>query len=146
MTEWTAELVEERLFEAADVMKRLPDTRVQGYFSLWPKIVPEFSDLIGREPERLRRPPPSPEAISRMERTMPWLTWLEPEDAKLVWARAEGSRWKLICWRFAISRATAHRRWQYAVSLITWRLNGRQVPSKRSRRHLVERVRSTIGM
>ena len=138
MTEWTAELVEERLFEAADVMKRLPDTRVQGYFSLWPKIVPEFSDLVGREPERLRRPPPSPEAISRMERTMPWLTWLEPEDAKLVWARAEGSRWKLICWRFGISRPTAYRRWRHALRLIAWRLHGRAVPIDCSRRRFAQ--------
>ena len=146
MTDWTPDLVEERLVEAADVLKRLPEVRVQGYFSLWPTIVPEFSDLVGREPRQLRRPSPSPEAISRMEQTMPWLRWLEPEDAKLVWARAEGSRWKLICWRFGISRATAHRRWQYALSLITWRLNGRQVPSKRSRQHLVERVRASTGM
>jgi hypothetical protein len=146
MTDWTPEVVEERLVEAADVLKRLPEVRVQGYFSVWPSIVPEFSDLIGREPPRLRRPPPSPDAISRMERTMPWLRWLEPDDAKLVWARAEGSRWKLICWRFGVSRATAHRRWQYALSLIAWRLNGRQAPCKRSRRYLVEQVRSAIGM
>jgi len=142
MAEWTREQVEERLLEAADVVKRLPDVRVQGYFSMWPKALYEFSDLVGQEPRPLRRPPPPPDAISRMEQTMPWLTWLDPEDAKLVWARAEGSRWKLICWRFGISRATAHRRWEYGLSLIAWRLNGRSIPRKRSRNFVVERVRS----
>ena len=52
----------------------------------------------------------------------------------LLWARAEGTRWKLICCRFGIARATAHRRWHYALSLIAYRLNGRRVPAKRSHR------------
>ena len=30
MADWTREQVEERLIEAADVMKRLPEVRVQG--------------------------------------------------------------------------------------------------------------------
>jgi hypothetical protein len=76
-----------------------------------------------------------------MEQTMPWFTWLEPDDARLIWARAEGAPWKAICWRFGIGRATAHRRWQYGLSLIAWRLNGRAVPVKRSREFLIERAR-----
>ena len=56
MTEWTCEQVEERLHEAADVMKRLPAIKVQGYYNLWPGIVREFADLVGQEPPRLRRP------------------------------------------------------------------------------------------
>jgi hypothetical protein len=143
MAEWTREQVEERLIEAADVMKRLPEVRVQGYFSVWPKIVHEFADLVGQEPPRMKRPPPLPDAISRMEATLPWLRWLEPDDARLVWARAEGTPWKPICWRFGISRATACRRWEYGLSVITWKLNGQKVPAKRSRAFLVDRVRSS---
>ena len=143
MDEWTRDRVEERLCEAADVMKRLPEVRVQGYFSVWPAIAYEFSDLVGQEPPRMKRPAPAPDAISRMEATLPWLRWLEPDDARLVWARAERTPWKMICWRFGIGRATAHRRWEYALSLIVWRLNGRRVPAKRSRSFLVDRVRSS---
>jgi hypothetical protein len=72
-----------------------------------------------------------------MEEALGWLRWLEPEDAKLVWARIEGAPWKSICWRFGIGRATAHRRWQYGLCLVAWRLNGRRVPAKRSRRFVV---------
>lgn len=140
MADWTPACVEARLHEAADVMARLPDVRVQGYFNLWPKVLHEFSDLVGQEPVRLKRPPPLPDAISRMEETLGWLRWLEAEDAKLAWARAEHTPWKPICWRFGISRATAHRRWQYVLSLIAWRLNGWRVPGKRSRRFVVERA------
>lgn len=145
MAEWTAERVEERLREAADVLRRLPERRIQGYFSLWPRIVYEFADLVGQEPQKLRRPPPAPDAIDRTEEVFPWVGWLAPDDAKLVWARAEGTPWKGICWRFGVARATAHRRWEYALSLIAWRLNGRPAPTKRSRRSLVERVRAGSG-
>jgi hypothetical protein len=141
MADWTPACVESRLHEAADVMKRLPEVRVQGYYSLWPKVLAEFSDLVGQEPQRLKRPPPSPDAISRMEETLGWLRWLEAEDAKLAWARAERTPWKMICWRFGIGRATAHRRWQYVLSLIAWRLSGHKLPKKRARSVLVERVR-----
>ena len=42
-----------------------------------------------------------------------------------VWALcADGTRWELVCWRFGITCATSHRRWQYGRSLIAWRLNG----------------------
>ena len=45
--------------------------------------------------------------------------------------------------RFGIARATAHRRWEYGLGVITWRLNGRRVPTKRSRRYVVERARNS---
>jgi len=138
---WTQPMVEERLAEAADVMRRLPDVRAPGYFNTWPKILPEFSDLVGQEPPRLKRLLPSSDAITRMDETLGWLRWLEGDDAKLVWARAEGARWKAICWRFGIALATAKRRQQYALSLIAWKLNGRPIAAKTSRRAFMERAR-----
>jgi hypothetical protein len=146
MADWTPACVEARLHEAADVMQRLPEVRVQGYYSLWPTVLTEFSDLVGQEPPRLKRPPPSPSAISRMEETLGWLRWLEAEDAKLVWARSDRTPWKAICWRFGIGRATAHRRWQYGLCLIAWRLNGRRAPTKRSRSFVVESVRRASSL
>ena len=84
--------------------------------------------------------PPSTAAISRMEEAITWNRFLEPEEAHLMWARAEGTPWKGVCYRFGISRATAHRRWEYALSLIAWRLNGRPENTKRSRSFVVSRV------
>ena len=105
-------------------------------------MMAEFADLVGREPARLRRGPPGPDAITRMEEALGWLRWLDGDDAKLVWARSDRTPWKAICARFGIARATADRRWAYALTVIAWRLNGRQVPAKRSRQFLVERARS----
>ena len=51
-----------------------------------------------------------------------------------MWERAEGMPWKHLCHRFGISRPTAHRRYDYALSVIAWRLSGRQVHHRRGRR------------
>jgi hypothetical protein len=40
--DWTPEMVEERLVEAAMVLRRLPAERGQGYFSTWPQMFVEF--------------------------------------------------------------------------------------------------------
>ena len=50
MNDWTPEKVEERLLEAAAVLRRLPPPRKQGYFSTWPRMVVEFSDLVRSPP------------------------------------------------------------------------------------------------
>ena len=140
MAEWTRDMVEERVIEAADVLKQMPGLRSQGYFSTWPEIQRSRKELAEALPTPGRRPPPRTSAITRMEETITWNRFLQREEAHLMWARAEGLAWKGICYRFGISRATAHRRWEYALSLIAWRLNGRPENRKRSRSFVVSRV------
>jgi len=140
--DWTVASVEARLCEAADVMRRLPPVRVQGYFNTWPAIAPEFSDRVGQEPSHMRRPPPSPDAITRAEATLLWLRWLEVEDARLVWMRAERARWREICQKFGIARSTANRRYDYSLAVIVWRLERRPMPRAWSQRYLFERARA----
>lgn len=140
---WTASLVEERLAEAADVLKRLPPVTVRGYFSVWPKIVYEFSDLVGQEPPRLQRPYPSAAAISRMEETLSWTIGLDPLDAKIVWLRAHGERWKHVCWKVGLARTAAHEHWLYALCVIAWRLNGKRLPRNRSHRSMLLLTRAS---
>jgi flavin-binding protein dodecin len=144
-TRWTPSVIEERFVEAADVMKRLPDVRVPGYFNTWPKVLREFADLVGQEPAPMRRPRPSPNAISRMEETLDWLKWLEPIDRKVVWLRASGERWKTVCWKVGLRRAAAHEHWLYALCVIAWRLNGWRNPVKDSRRQVISKFR-TAGL
>jgi hypothetical protein len=141
MDSWTIEMVEERLVEAAEVMRRLPPVRVPGYFNTWPTMFVEFADRVGQEPEPMRLPPPSPAAISRMEETLLWLRWLEPIDAKIVWARATGERWKSICWKTGLGRTAANQHWLYSLSVLAWKLNGRK-PGRMSRQHIIEVTRA----
>jgi hypothetical protein len=115
-TGWTPELVAERLAESADVLARLPDERVRGLYDLWPRLV--------GEPCRHARPAAAaPEAIDRMDETLGWLMWLDPEERQLVWLRAEGMPWKWITRRLGIGRTTAWQRWTTALLKIAVRLD-----------------------
>jgi hypothetical protein len=134
-------MVEDRVVEAAAVLRHMPPPRVAGYFSTWPEVVRSFGDLVGQEPAALK-PRPSPAAITRMEEAITWNRFLERDDAALMWARADGMQWKPICHRFGIARATAHRRWEYALSVIAWRLNGRTPHLRRGAGFVIEKARA----
>jgi hypothetical protein len=88
----------------------------------------------------MRRPRPSPRDITGAEEALLWLRWLEKDDARIVWLRANGTPWKKIGWEVGLSRPAANRRWQYGIAVIVWRLNGKRVPAKRSREYVINRV------
>ncbi|MDX1820093.1 MAG: DUF6362 family protein [Paracoccaceae bacterium] len=139
MGEWTTAQVQDRLELAADIFAQLPAVKPQGYFNAWPEYLHSFADQVGQEP-RMRRPLPSPRMITEAEEALLWLRWLEKDEARLLWLRANRAPWKKICWELGISRATANRRWQYGVAVIVWRLNGRQVPRKRSMKFVIAKA------
>ena len=87
MAEWTRDMVEDRVEEAADVLCQLPPVRLSGYFSTWPDILRSFGDKVGANPVPMRRPPPNPSAISRMEEAITWNRFLERDEAHIMWAR-----------------------------------------------------------
>jgi len=136
MGEWATAQVQDRLELAAGVMRQMPGVMPQGFFNAWPEYFHSFADKVGQEP-KMRRPRPSPRQITRAEEAMPWLRWLEKDDARLLWLRANRTPWKPICWDLGIGRATANRRWQYGIAVIVRRLNGKQLPRKRSMEFVV---------
>jgi hypothetical protein len=137
MAEWTPAMVEDRLERAAEVFRSLPEVKPQGYFSAWPEYFHSFADQVGQEP-RMRRPKPGPRDITEAEEALLWLRWLERDDARIVWLRANRTPWKKIGWEIGLSRPAANRHWQYGIALIAWRLSGRVPSGKRSRRFVVE--------
>lgn len=64
----------------------------------------------------------TPQSIDRMNECFDWLFWLEPDEARVVWLRAEGIQWTPICRRPGVSRATAWRWWSTALFKIRRRL------------------------
>lgn len=139
---WTPSLVEERIAEAADTLRRLPDTRVQGHASTWPPYVREYWEFYGVTEVKLRRPPPSAAAIDRMDEALPWLRHLDLADARIVWLRANGDPWKVICWKVGMARSCAHRHWLFALCVIAWTLNGRRIPRHISKTDLIARTKA----
>jgi hypothetical protein len=78
--------------------------------------------------------------VTHATEALAWLRWLDPDDAAILRTRLSGAPWKSICWRFAISRPTADRRYRYGLALIVWHLNGhRSGEAKPS-------LRSLLGM
>ncbi|CUH40957.1 hypothetical protein JSE7799_03698 [Jannaschia seosinensis] len=139
MAEWTTGRVQDRLELAADVFAQLPAVKPTGYFNAWPEYVHSFADKVGQEP-RMRRPRPGPRQITEAEEAMLWLRWLEHDDARIVWLRANRQPWKKITWEIGLSRPAANRHWQYGLAVIVWRLEGRRVPTKRSMAYVIEKA------
>ena len=139
---WTPSLVETHMVEAADVLARLPDTKMQGYVSLWPPMMREFWESFGWEDAVLKRPPPSAAAIDRMDMALRWLLCLDPVDARIVWLRACGRPWKEVCWQSGLARAAANQHWLFALCVIAWKLNGRSLPRRISKRDLIAATRA----
>ena len=114
--------VEERLRSAARTLRRLPNVKVQGYFSTWPTIIREPLEILQMEPEPMRITPSMADITEMEEVLFVWLKWLEPEERRLVWLRAERVRWKLICGRFGVGRTKAWEMYRRALASIATKL------------------------
>ena len=123
--------IEDRFEEAAYTLRRLPEKdRPRGYSSYWPAVVHDAKHAYGYTPEAPMRVIASAAAITRMEECLDWLLLIDPEDARIVWLRAEGARWRQVCIRAGCVRSTAWRRWAAALLTISKKLNS-QTKSKR---------------
>ena len=127
MIPWTTDLVEQRLREAAETLRRLPAVRGRGFFSVWPQILHEADDRRDWEMGRYRPGPPSARAITRMEETLLWFRWLTPDESRLIWLRAGNVPWKRIAWRMGCDRTTAWRLFGRAIVKIAAQLNAGRV-------------------
>ena len=124
------------------MLARLPEPRVRGFYRCAAR-----AGCTRSGGARSRPAAPAPEAIDRMDEALGWLCWLEPEERRLVWLRAEGLPWKRITHRLGIGRTTAWQRWTIALLKIATRLNAAAEqkrpdikPLNRSGDSVVERV------
>ena len=122
---WTAKMVAARMEEAVRTLRllRISGLKPRGYVSSWPDVVIDLADASGQDEVKLRLDPPTPEAITRMDETLQWLCWLEPDQARLVWMHAEGVPRKTICAKVGMSRAKAWRSWAAALMTIASAMN-----------------------
>ena len=70
MAKWTIDDVALRFSQAADVARRLPAVRVQGYFNCWPTIKRAEHENLGADDRPTVYFPPSPESVDRMLEVM----------------------------------------------------------------------------
>src|SRR3569832_2198816 len=127
-TKVTWQDVEQRLDDAAATLRRMPPAKLR--VEILRPGRERFANAVaagGWEPEErektMRRPPPSAGQISTMEETLGWLYLVDDvNDRRIVWWRADHSRWPL--WKeLGISRTRMYQRWAAAVITIAMRLN-----------------------
>ena len=117
--------IEDQFEDAALTLRRLPNptgSGAKGYGHSWPEYVHDAKQAYGYEEARMRVVP-SARDIQRMEDCITWLAYLDPEDARIVWLRAEGIRWRQVCIRAGVVRSTAWRRWVASLLTIANHLN-----------------------
>lgn len=123
---WNIQQVTDRFQEAAITARRMPPARVQGYAAFWPDI--NRQSWEGYADERIvLRFAASPGAIDRFGETVRWLKWLDEDQRRLVWLRAQYVPWREISHRTGLIRKTAWRRYQHALAVVVVHLNG-QLP------------------
>ena len=76
---------------------------------------------------------PSPRDIAQMEECFDWLRLVAPGDARIIWMRAEGRRWREVCIEAGCVRQTAWRRWVAALATIATRVNAGKTNAANSR-------------
>jgi hypothetical protein len=125
--------IEDRFELAAVTLKRLPNpsgSGARGYGNAWPEYVRDARHAYGYHEVQMRVVPSAAE-IQKMEDCIDWLRLLDPEDARIVWLRAEGVRWRQVCIRAGCVRTTAWRRWAAAILTIAKHLNAKEKSAQR---------------
>ena len=118
--------LEDLFEEAARTLRRLPNppgSGPKGYGTSWPEYVQDARHAYGYHDARMRVIPSAAD-IASMEECLTWLRLVSPEDAKIIWLRAEGHRWRYVCIQAGCVRQTAWRRWVAALQTIANRVNG----------------------
>ena len=119
---WTKKDVEEHFEEAVYTLKKLPDFKVPGYFSTWPEIERTREEKL-REMKFPAKVHATSAQVTRLEQTFDWMMWITEAERKLIWKRANRTRWKTICWELGCDRTTAWRKWSIGLEKIAARLN-----------------------
>lgn len=119
---WTATLVLLRMEEAAETLRRLPPAYRKAQLVSWPEVVRSAAEIAAMAP-RPRHVLAKPAAIDRLDGTLVWLGWLAPENARILWARANGQAWRAIAALSGQSVRTCQRRTTESLLTIAQRLN-----------------------
>lgn len=131
---WTAEMVEMRLAEAADTLRRLPDSEARfrlGLRSAWPEVVRDAMTAYAADGPKVRLGPPSPGAIDRLEAAIDWLRLLTEAQRRIAWALASGIPMAKLARLIGCHRNTVANRQAAALRIIAGHLNegARAVPA-----------------
>jgi hypothetical protein len=120
---WTETVIEERINEAVDTLRRVPAPTMRRHLTSWPDYIHEAREAYGYSGFRPPRAAAAPDAITRLDETLGWLRWLPRDAQHILWSRASGLSWRKIA-RFAGKAPNTCRAWYLAaLHYIANRLN-----------------------
>ncbi len=130
-SKWTPKMVATRMAEAARTLRalRVKGLKPTGYGNSWPDIVYDPIETDGWDDAKVSRGPPTPDAITRMDESLNWLHWLEPDQKRLVWMHADGRPRKMIYASVGMSRMKAWRVWMASLMIIASMINAKKSAS-----------------
>ena len=127
---WTSILVADRIREAAETLKRLPDAHPgRRLSSSWPDVVLNPQEAYGYTPAGDDPTPPAAGAIDRMDEVLiKWIGWLDLEEVRILWSWVLGVPVWLVSKRMGLHRGTVHRKRIATLRKIAVYLNANGVP------------------
>ena len=112
--------IKENLIFAANIMRRLPAVKAQGYHCTWPKFCTDADDFCNEGEVWLM---PLPQEITAMENILSWLEYTSFENRRIIWLRSCGMGWKRISDRTHRSRSGLIRIYNSGLKEICETLN-----------------------
>ncbi len=126
---WTEQIVAGHFRQAVLTLRKLPSAQLQGYSNAWPDIVRLPYEVAYMEARSIQLKA-TPEDIATLDKVFAWMQWIEVEERKLIWRRAEHVSWRAICWEFGMCRQTVWFKWKAALKKIAIQLNANANESK----------------
>lgn len=120
---WTDEMVFSYIQKAADIEKKFPSVKPQGYFSVWPPILRDLMEIIQSDIGDTSRGYALSREVDFHDHVAGWLRWANGKEARVIWRRAMGKPWKVIEYELKISETTGRRRMGYGIMKIVAKLN-----------------------
>ena len=136
---WDGQVVMAHMMDAAEIHRRLPPVKVQGYFTLMPEPLRDHWD---RWCEALNgKPalgPPMPAEVTYHETIMETLRQVDRRLQSIIWSRANRIPWKALVHQFGQSQSTLDRQKAAGLQKIASYLNvvdpgGREITAQRQR-------------
>lgn len=100
---------------AINILRRLPEGDSLGYRSFWPLIRHSIKEKMAMEPAPIWVYPTAAE-IELMDCILNYYKPLDAFETKLVWRRAEGTPWKVLCRDMNYRRTSLICRYNEAIS------------------------------
>lgn len=122
MIDKNKEKIKSMLEKCAEIMRRMPSAKVQGYRSYWPDIVHSYEERCRWENTKPFVAPNKVE-IAFMEQVLEYYRPLDPCETKLVWLRSERCPWKVICHKLGFCRSYLTAKYDEALAkMILWQI------------------------